>query len=293
MLALIRSIADMRILLTGANGQLGRALCKTFGYESVIPKDLPDFDLTHPNVEEEIIESAPDLIIHAGAYTDVDGAEREPDLAMAVNTKGTESIARAAVRLGSRLIYISTDYVFDGMQHIPYREDDRPCPINRYGLSKWKGEQAVLTSGVRALIIRTAWLYGRGGKNFVTSIMRAAQSEPVLKVVSDQFGCPTYTEDLASAVVSLVEKDVEGVIHVTNRGQCTWYEFAQAIVREMGFDRCVIPISTEQAGRLAKRPPYSVLSSDRLVSLGFVLPNWSLSLKRFIKSAYTPLRASR
>ena len=128
----------MRVLLTGANGQLGSALCEVFGNETVIPKDLPDFDLTRPSVEEEIVGSAPDLIIHAGAYTDVDGAEREPDLALAVNAKGTEQIARAAVRLGARLIYISTDYVFDGKQRRPYCENDIPHPINRYGFSKWR-----------------------------------------------------------------------------------------------------------------------------------------------------------
>ena len=148
------------------------------------------------------------------------------------------------------------------------RKKDKPRPINRYGFSKWKGEQAVLASGARALVIRTAWLYGSVGKNFVKSIMRAAQSEGILKVVDDQSGCPTYAGDLAAAVASLVAKDVEGVIHVTNRGQCTWYEFAQAIVREMGFCCSVIPITTEQAGRLAKRPPYSVLSPDRLASMG-------------------------
>ncbi len=279
----------MRVLLTGANGQLGSALCEVLGYETVIPKDLPDFNLMHSGVEEEIIGCAPDLIIHAGAYTDVDGAEREPDLAMAVNAKGTEQIARAAVRLRARLIYISTDYVFDGKQRIPYGEEDRPCPINRYGFSKWKGEQAVLTSGARTLVIRTAWLYGTAGKNFVKSIMRAAGSEPILKVVNDQSGCPTYAEDLAAAVASLVEKNIEGVIHVTNRGQCTWYEFAQAIVREMGLGCSIMPITTEQAGRLAKRPPYSVLSPDRLVALGFALPEWSQALKRFAKVAPLPL----
>jgi dTDP-4-dehydrorhamnose reductase len=273
----------MRVLLTGANGQLGSALCEVFGNETVIPKDLPDFDLTCPSVEEEIVGSAPDLIIHAGAYTDVDGAEREPDLALAVNAKGTEQIARAAVRLGARLIYISTDYVFDGKQRIPYCENDIPHPINRYGFSKWRGEQVVLTSGARALVVRTAWLYGLVGNNFVKSIMRAAQSEPILKVVNDQSGCPTYAEDLAAAVALLVRKDVEGVIHATNRGQCTWYEFAQAIVREMGFCCSVMPITTEQAGRLAKRPSYSVLSSDRMASLGLALPEWSQALARFAK----------
>jgi len=282
----------MRILITGAGGQLGSALCEVFGYETIIPKDLPDFDLTSPSVEEEIIESTPDLIIHAGAYTDVDGAEREPGLALAVNAEGTEQIARAAVRLGARLMYISTDYVFDGKQRVPYKEDDSPHPINRYGFSKWKGEHAVLASGAKVLIIRTAWLYGSVGKNFVKSIMRAAQSEPILKVVNDQSGCPTYAEDLAASIASLVRNDVEGVIHTTNRGQCTWYEFAQAIVREMGFCCSVVPIMTEQAGRLAKRPAYSVLSPDRLVSLGLGLPEWNQALARFAKIARLSLSYS-
>lgn len=279
----------MRILITGANGQLGSALSEVFGYETIIAKDLPDFDLTRSSVEEEVIESVPDLIIHAGAYTDVDGAEREPDLALAVNARGTEQIARAAARLGIRLIYISTDYVFDGKQRTPYREGDSPRPINRYGWSKWKGEQAVLMSGASALVIRTAWLYGSVGKNFVKSIMRAAQRESILEVVNDQSGCPTYAEDLAAAVASLIAKDVEGVIHVTNRGQCTWYEFAQAIVREMGFGCSVIPITTEQAGRLAKRPSYSVLSPDRLASLGLALPEWNQALARFAQAVNMPL----
>ena len=145
-------------------------------------------------------------------------------------------------------------------------------------------EKKVGCSGVRAraLIVRTAWLYGLVGKNFVKSIMRAAQSEPILKVVNDQSGCPTYAEDLAAAVALLVRKDVEGVIHATNRGQCTWYEFAQAIVREMGFSCSVMPITTEQAGR-CKRPTYSVLSSDRMTSLGLALPEWSQALARFAK----------
>jgi dTDP-4-dehydrorhamnose reductase len=283
----------MRILITGAQGQLGSALCGVFGYETVIPKDLPAFDLTGPSVEEEIMGSAPDLIIHAGAYTDVDRAEEEPNLALLVNAKGTEQVARAAVRLGARLIYISTDYVFDGKQRIPYREDDTPCPINRYGFSKWKGEQAVLASGARALVIRTAWLYGSGGKNFVKSIMRAALSEPVLSVVNDQSGCPTYVEDLAPAVASLVAVEAEGVIHVTNRGQCTWYEFAKAIIREMGFRCSVVPITTEQAGRAAQRPSYSVLSPDRLMSLGLALPVWNQALARFAKVAHLPLGCIR
>jgi len=282
----------MRILITGATGQLGSELCRVLGQETVIPKDLPGFDLTRSDVSEQILEAAPDVIIHAGAYTDVDGAEREPERARAVNATGTERIATAAEQIGARLIYISTDYVFDGAQSVPYAETDRPNPLNQYGLTKWQGEQAVLASGARALVIRTAWLYGRQGKNFVKSIMRAAQEQPVLKVVHDQRGCPTFAGDLAATIVPLLQRDVDGILHVTNRGHCTWHEFAQAIVREMGLSVPVLPITTSQAGRLAVRPPYSVLSLDRLASLGLDIPDWQQALRRFLQLQAASLAAS-
>lgn len=272
----------MRILITGANGQLGSELCRALSGETIIAEDLPSFDLTRAGISEEIVEACPDVIIHAGAYTDVDGAEREPDRATAVNVRGTEQVAKAAVRAGARLLYLSTDYVFDGLRQEPYREQDVPRPVNHYGLTKWQGEQVVLSSGAKALVVRTAWLFGRSGKNFVKSIMRAAQSQPCLKVVNDQRGCPTYAEDLAQAIVFLLHRDVDGIVHVTNRGACTWHEFAEAIVQEMGLSVPVLPITTEQAGRLAKRPAYSVLSGERLASLGFALPDWKQALKRFV-----------
>jgi dTDP-4-dehydrorhamnose reductase len=273
----------MRVLITGANGQLGSELCRALTGDTIIAKDLPSFDLASEQVTEQIVEARPDVIIHAGAYTDVDGAEREPERATAVNVSGTERVARAAVRTGARLVYVSTDYVFDGLQQVPYREQDIPHPVNHYGLTKWQGEQAVLSSGAKALVVRTAWLFGRAGKNFVKSIMQAAQSQPCLKVVNDQRGCPTYAEDLAQAVVFLLHRDVDGIVHVTNSGACTWHEFAEAIVQEMGLAVPVLPITTGQAGRLAKRPAYSVLSGERLALLGRALPDWRQALKRFVQ----------
>jgi dTDP-4-dehydrorhamnose reductase len=272
----------MRIVVTGSGGQLGVELCRMLATETVIPKDLPEFDLAKQGVEDQIFDAKPDVIIHAGAYTDVDGAERTPDLAMAVNRDGTARVARAAARIGARLMYVSTDYVFDGTATIPYTERDTPNPINAYGMSKWQGEHAVLTSGADVLVVRTAWLYGHYGKNFVKSIMGAARREPGLRVVSDQRGCPTFAEDLASALISLMAKQVGGVIHVTNRGDCTWHEFAEAIVHEMGLTVPVAPISTAEAGRLAKRPRFSVLNQDRLMSLGIHMPEWRRSLARFV-----------
>jgi dTDP-4-dehydrorhamnose reductase len=273
----------MRIVVTGSGGQLGRDLCRMLSNETVIPKDLPDFDLTRQESEDQIFDAKPDVIIHAGAYTDVDGAEHNPDLAMAVNRDGAARVARAAARAGARLIYVSTDYVFDGTATVPYTEQDVPNPLNAYGMSKWRGEQVVLASGADALVVRTAWLYGHHGKNFVKSIMRAARREPALRVVSDQRGCPTFAEDLASALIALMVKKERGVIHVTNRGDCTWHEFALAIVREMGLAVPVAPITTEEAGRVATRPRFSVLNQDRLMSLGIMMPEWRLSLAQFIK----------
>lgn len=283
----------MRILITGAAGQLGRELGRVFSSDTVIPKDLPDFDLARPTVERDIIEVRPDLIIHAGAYTDVDGAEREPDRALAINASGTEQVARGAALVGARLFYISTDYVFPGHQQTPYTEQDAPAPLNAYGLSKWRGEQAVQRSGARFLIIRTAWLYGASGKNFVKSIMHAARTQPSLKVVDDQRGCPTYARDLAAVIAALARREVDGVLHVTNQGACTWYEFAVAIVREMGLDLPIVPISTREAGRLAQRPGYSVLGLDRLHSLGLMVRPWREALSAFMKTEQSLLVASR
>jgi len=274
----------MRILMTGANGQLGCELRRVFASETLILKDLPDFDLTGTLVEEEVAETRPDLVIHAGAYTDVDGAEREPDRAMAINAAGTAQVARAAARAGARLLYISTDYVFPGTQRYPYSEDDVPAPINAYGLSKWRGEQAVAESGADALIVRTAWLYGPMGKNFVKSIMRAALAQPSLRVVDDQRGSPTSVEDLAAVIKATAAGSLRGILHVTNRGDCTWCEFARAIVEEMNLDISVLPISTAEAGRLAPRPSYSVLGQQRLARLDLVPRDWREALNQFVKA---------
>ncbi len=273
----------MRILITGAQGQLGKALQEALTGEELILKDLPDFDLTDTTCEEQIRAARPDVILHVGAYTNVDGAEREPDRAKAVNVQGTEFVARAAEDLNARLIYVSTDYVFDGRKTSPYTEDDTPCPLNLYGMSKYEGEQAALKLCRNTLIIRTAWLYGAGGHNFVKTIMRLAGEKPLLEVVADQRGCPTYAVDLAHAMKKLLVSEARGLCHVTNSGDCTWHEFAEAIVQRMGLATIVRPITTAQAGRLAKRPAYSVLSQDRLARICGPLPHWQDALGRFMK----------
>ena len=275
----------MRILITGARGQLGQALQQALAREDLILKDLPEFDLTQADCEAQIVAAHPSVILHAGAYTNVDGAEREPDRAMAVNAKGTALVARAAATLKARLIYVSTDYVFDGMQTTPYREEDLPHPINVYGESKWAGEIAALAGCPSTLVVRTAWLYGHAGSNFVKTIMRLAHEKPFLEVVGDQRGCPTNADDLALALKDLITSDLRGICHVTNGRDCTWHEFAEAIVSLMGLSIPVRPITTEQMGRLAKRPPYSVLAPGRLGTVRALLPHWKDALARFMKEA--------
>jgi dTDP-4-dehydrorhamnose reductase len=275
----------MRILITGARGQLGHALQQTLSGEDLILKDLPEFDLTQSESESQIVAARPSVILHAGAYTNVDGAEREPDRALAVNAQGTAFVARAAAALNARLIYVSTDYVFDGSKATPYREEDVPHPINVYGQSKHEGEIAALTGCPDTLVVRTAWLYGHAGNNFVKTITRLAREKPFLEVVGDQRGCPTNADDLALALKDLLTSDLRGICHVTNTGDCTWYEFAEAIVRFMDLSTPVRPITTAQAGRLAKRPAYSVLAHGRLGTVRKLLPHWQDALARFMRHA--------
>lgn len=280
----------MRILITGAGGQLGHALQQTLAGEDLILKDLPEFDLTQSESESQIVAARPSVILHAGAYTNVDGAEREPDRALAVNAQGTACVARAAAALNARLIYVSTDYVFDGTKATPYREEDVPHPINVYGQSKHEGEIAALTGCLDTLVVRTAWLYGHAGNNFVKTIMRLASEKPFLEVVGDQRGCPTNADDLALVLKDLLTSDMRGICHVTNTGDCTWYEFAEAIVIRMDLSTPVRPITTAQAGRLAKRPAYSVLAQGRLGTIRALLPPWQDALSRFMR--YAPRFAS-
>ena len=275
----------MRILITGAQGQLGQTLQLALSGEDLILKDLPEFDLMQSDSESQIVAARLSVILHAGAYTNVDGAEREPNRALAVNAQGTACVARAAATLNARLIYVSTDYVFDGTQATPYREEDMPHPINVYGQSKRAGEIAALTGCPNTLVVRTAWLYGHTGNNFVKTIMRLADEKAFLEEVGDQRGCPTNADDLALVLKDLLVNDLRGICHVTNTGDCTWHEFAEAIVSLMDFSTPVRPITTAQAGRLARRPAYSVLAQDRLGTVRMPLPHWRDALARFIKHA--------
>ena len=274
----------MRIVVTGAQGQLGTDLRRVLQQHQVTGLDLPGFDLTRQDCSKAIVDAAPEIVIHAGAHTDVDGAERAPALAMAVNADGTERVARAAAQAGARLIYVSTDYVFDGTGTRPYLETDSTNPASAYGASKCAGEQRALSCCENTLVVRTAWLYGLQGKNFVKTILQLAAERPSLRVVADQRGCPTYAEDLAGMISKLVAHPARGILHVTNDGHCTWHEFATEIVRLAGYRVPVEPITTADMPRPAKRPAYSVLSAERLHQLGFAMPSWQDGLQRFMKA---------
>ena len=281
----------MRILITGANGQLGRELQRALRGHTVIHAVLPEFDLLKTDVESHILAARPDVVVHLAAYTDVDGAEREPDKAMAVNAEGTERVAKAVDKAGARLIYLSTDYVFDGRKTSPYVETDKPNPVNAYGRSKLEGELRALACCPNTLIVRSAWLYGAYGKNFVNTIIQLASKQPALRVVADQRGSPTYAGDLAVALIRVLDMDSRGIVHAAGAGDCTWYEFACAIISLMRGTVPVHPITTAEAGRAAPRPPYSVLANRVLAEAGVTLPHWKEALSRYMSEVQVVSRA--
>lgn len=203
----------MRILITGSNGQLGHELRRVLQSETLLLANLPEFDLLNTEVEARVIDARPDVVIHAAAYTDVDGAEQDPAQTLAINADGTERVARGVARASARLLYISTDYVFDGLKGAPYLENDAPNPLNVYGRSKLEGERRALAHCPNTLVVRTAWLYGAHGKNFVKTIMRLAAEQPELRVVADQRGCPTNAADLACALAKMLTLDIRGIVH--------------------------------------------------------------------------------
>jgi dTDP-4-dehydrorhamnose reductase len=273
----------MRILVTGANGQLGSELQRILLDQDLIPANQREFELTDDQLTRKIIEQRPEIIIHAAAYTDVDGCERDPENAMRINAEGTRRVAQAAAQLRARLVYLSTDYVFDGAKTQPYTETDATNPLNIYGCSKLKGEDEVLAMCDKPLIVRTSWLYGLQGKNFVKTILEAAATRPELRVVEDQRGSPTYARELAGVIVELLRVGASGVIHACGEGVCSWYEFADAILDEMRIRCRNVPISTFDSPRLARRPPYSALSTARLQGYGIRPSPWRIALKRFLE----------
>jgi dTDP-4-dehydrorhamnose reductase len=282
----------MRILITGAKGQLGQELQRVLRGEEVIAANRPDYELTDPMLGEKIAAQQPDLVIHAAAYTDVDGCERNPETAFAVNAQGTRRVAEGAAKANARLICISTDYVFDGKKTEPYTERDPVNPLNVYGRSKLAGEEEAVKGCHRTLVLRTSWLYGVHGKNFVKTILSLAATQPEVRVVKDQRGSPTYARHLAQVIAGLIRSDVTGVIHAGGEGECSRYEFAKAILQEAGLGCRVVPISTAESGRLALRPPYSALSAAFLHQHGLRLPPFQEGVRQFLMDQVKPMEPS-
>jgi dTDP-4-dehydrorhamnose reductase len=277
----------VRGLVTGARGMLGSALLAALPPEhSTVGVDLRDFDICEDAaVQKAFRELRPDFVVHLAAYTDVDGCEANPHRAESINALGTWNVARACAEIGAILLYVSTDYVFDGRLARPYREDDCPHPISVYGRTKLKGEQHVQSLVARHFIIRTSWLYGPQGKNFVAAILKLAREREELRVVSDQRGSPTYTRHLAAKLPLLLQAEAYGIYHITGTGACSWFEFAQAIVRVGGYERVrVAPIASQDCERPAARPANSVLENRRLTQahLG-TLPHWTEGLAQYIE----------
>ena len=276
----------MKAIVAGCRGQLGRAVMAegiARGWD-VGGFDLPELDITDARaLRRAILEAAPQFVVNCAAFTAVDGAELEEDRALAINGTAVAELARLADEAGAVLVQLSTDYVFDGAKSRPYREDDVPRPLSAYGRTKLAGEEAAATAS-RHLIVRTAWLFGDGGSNFVEAIRRQVDSGArVLRVVADQYGCPTYAEDLATAVIALVEVGASGIVHAVNAGAASWYGFAREIASILGKEVEVVPITTAEAARRAVRPAYSVLDTSRLQGLlGASLPSWQDALRRYL-----------
>lgn len=253
----------MKVLVTGANGMLGQDLCPILEDAGcfVIETDVNTLDITNPEQTNSIITSEhPDLVIHCAAYTNVDKAEEDFETAQKINVTGTENLAKVCGSLDIPIVYISTDYVFDGTNTVPYKPDDIPNPINNYGLTKLQGEQAVKKYCKKYYIARTSWLYGIHGKNFVETML-SLKDKPELKVVDDQIGCPTWTVELANGILKLLQKPY-GTYQVCGSGVTSWYGFAKEIFKQSNINVNLKPCTTEEFPRAAKRPHYSVMDND-------------------------------
>jgi dTDP-4-dehydrorhamnose reductase len=274
----------MKIAIFGASGLLGKALVREWSGDELVQLSSRDVDIRNAEMVARVVDKAgADWIVLSAAYTDVDGCESNRELAFAVNRDGAVNVARAAKQAGARLLFLSSDYVFDGKKSSPYETDDPRNPQSVYGQSKAEAEIGLIATVPECCIVRTSWLFGAGGKCFPDTILKLAAARSTLDVVNDQRGSPTYTLDLARAIVQLCRKDAAGIVHVTNRENCTWFEFAQFLVREAGLKAEVHPVSTAQFPRPAPRPNYSVLSPKSLEALGIGMPSWQDASVRYLK----------
>ena len=279
----------MKVLVTGVNGQLGYDVVKELKQRGHQPigVDRKEMDLTSTEQIKECIEKVnPESIIHCAAYTAVDKAEDEEELCRTVNAKATKEIAEYAKKLDIPMIYISTDYVFDGTKDGEYTEEDIPNPINVYGKTKYEGEMYVQDILDKYYIVRISWVFGENGNNFIDTMLRLSKDRDSLNVINDQVGSPTYTKDLASLLVDMIESDKYGIYHATNEGYCTWYEFAKEIFKIANVDIEVNPINTSEYPTKATRPLNSKISKKKLDNMEFItLRNWKSALYEYIRNA--------
>lgn len=279
----------MRILVTGVTGQLGYDVARELEKRHIEYKGTGsrEMDISDPEAVERVItEYHPDAIIHCAAYTAVDKAEDDYGRAMDVNAKGTLAIAKTAKEIGAKMLYISTDYVFNGQGTEPFTVDVAAAPLNVYGLTKLLGEEAVQMELSKYFIVRISWVFGKNGNNFVKTMLKVGKTHDTLRVVNDQVGTPTYTYDLARLLVDMVETDKYGYYHATNEGgYISWYDFACEIFKQAGYTTKVIPVTTAEYGlSKAKRPFNSRLDKSKLVENGFTpLPDWKDALRRYLE----------
>ena len=273
----------MKLLITGAAGMLGRDVMLAAGNagHDVVGFGRAELDVTDSAALAKKFDlERPDVVINCAAWTDVDGAEAEEEAALAVNGAGAGNVAAAAAAVGASVVYVSSDYVFDGAKGAPYVESDQTAPLSAYGRTKLAGEEATIAANKRHFVVRSAWLFGIGGPNFVETMMRLAGSGNEVLVVRDQVGSPTYTWHLAYGIVRLIEGIEFGIHHMAAAGQCSWYEFAREIFEQAKVECKVLSITTEEFGRPAPRPPFSALTSQREHAIR--LPSWQDGLAGYL-----------
>lgn len=283
----------MKILVTGAKGQLGHDLMNELAKRGIeaVGVDVQEMDITDAAACDRVIRQvSPDAVIHCAAYTAVDAAEDNLELCRKINAEGTRNIARVCGELDIKMMYISTDYVFNGQGERPWEPDDHREPLNVYGLTKYEGEIAVEQAVKKYFTVRIAWVFGIGGKNFIKTMLRLGKEKGAVSVVNDQFGSPTYTYDLARLLVDMIQTEHYGRYHATNEGICSWYEFACEIFKQAGMDQVkVTPVDSASFAAKAKRPANSRMSKEKLTEKGFLrLPTWQDALRRYLKELEAP-----
>lgn len=277
----------MRVFVTGVKGQLGYDVMNELEKQGLegIGVDIDEMDITDADQVNKVIkEAAPDAVIHCAAYTAVDAAEDNEEICRKVNAQGTENIAKVCEELDIKMMYISTDYVFNGQGERPWEPDDEREPLDVYGQTKYEGELAIEEHVKKFFTVRIAWVFGVNGKNFIKTMLNLGKTHDHLTVVNDQTGSPTYTYDLARLLVDMIQTDKYGRYHATNEGLCTWYEFACEIFKQAGMDVSVAPVSSDEYPAKAKRPSNSRMDKSKLTANGFQpLPTWQDALSRYLK----------